>query len=414
MGISRRSFIGFGAAAAICRRTLSAEGSARGVPERNRRPYADLDWSKIKQIKTTSHGHCTHQKMLDKFLARNFEFLTISNYYPSAPTCPGKTFRKFHYHVHHDWPVCVKGKWIDGPFDWNRIVEPWKDEIHKWHKKDYPFKEGEPLFPNWPDGMLEAPNAEHHNFIDPVTNRGVDGLHMCAPGSTFRSGTIDAHGIYGTTRRGYCSGLHERWGIALPKIFNQLVIPTGGGVTINHPRWTGLDFDVMERLLDFDPRVLGIEVYNFSSGKRKDFPYSDYWSLDYWDHALSGGRQCFGFSVPDWDPSRGVNVLCVEELSLKACLESYRQGNFYGAVFGDVARFTRIAFDGTLFVVMTDQPCTFALHSRKGIVATKKRATEFRWELPAGQAIDHVFLRLMAYPEANIDEVLFTQPQMLV
>ena len=66
-------------------------GSATGnapVPPRNRRPYADVDWSKVQEVHTTSHGHCENQKMLDAYLDRGFEFLTISSYYPSAPTMP--------------------------------------------------------------------------------------------------------------------------------------------------------------------------------------------------------------------------------------------------------------------------------------------------------------------------------------
>ena len=410
-GLTRRNFIGGTLAAATLggARAFAAEGDGG----RNRRPYAGVDWTKAQQIRTTSHGHCVNQKMLDTFLARGFEFLTISNYYPSAPTLPGKTFRSYHYHVHHDWPVMVNGRRTEGPFDWNRIIGPWKDELTGSFRAEYPFREGGPLFPNWPDGLLEAPNAEHHNFTDPLTRKRVGGLHICAPGSNFRSGTCDAHGRYRTDRRGYCSGSGEPWDVAIGRMLDALVYPEGGGVTINHPRWSRLDFDLLPRLLDFDPRVLGIEVYNFSGGKKCDYVWSDCWSEDYWDFVLRTGRQCFGFSVPDWDPKRGVNVLLPKERTVRSCLEAYRLGNFYGAVFGDVAKFTRLAFDGRTFEATTDVPCGFALISAEGIVASAYKAKSFSWTLPDGEEKKHVYLRLKAYPTANIDEVLFTQPQML-
>ena len=413
-----------GAAAAMPGFAQAANGekaaAPRDVPPRNRRPYSGLDWSKVQRIKTTSHGHCTGQGMLDVYMKRGFEFLTISNYYPSAPTYPGKTFRKFHYHVNHDWPVVVNGKLTPGPFDWNKIIEPFKDEIHKWHKKDYPFKEGGPLYPNWPDGILEAPNAEHHNIIDPATGRGVGGLHMCAPGSAFKSGTIDAHGIYATIKRGYCSGMRERWDVALPKIFEQLIVPDGGGVTINHPTWTKLSRDMLARLLDFDPRVLGIEVLECCGVN----------SENYWDWALATGRQCFGFFVPDWGANKevkggidrkrdfGVNVLCVEERTVEACLRAYRQGNFYGAAHGlDELAFTNISFDGKTLYAQTDRPANLEVITARGVVKSVK-GTSIEWTVtPDGSCVGpkvDVFARVRAKSADDVGETLFSQAMMLV
>jgi hypothetical protein len=92
-------------------------------------------------------------------------------------------------------------------------------------------------------------------------------------------------------------------------------------------------------ILDHDPRVLGIEV--LQAGRNSE---------NYWDWALATGRQCFGFFVPDWSIKKeifGVNVLCVEERTVNACLKAYREGNFYGAAHGlDELAFTRLSFDG--------------------------------------------------------------------
>ena len=99
--MKRREFIALAATAAATAHAATGEGRAparpnaggsqlaatagTAVPPRNRRPYADVDWSKVQEVHTTSHGHCENQKMLDAYLDRGFELLTISNYYPSAP-----------------------------------------------------------------------------------------------------------------------------------------------------------------------------------------------------------------------------------------------------------------------------------------------------------------------------------------
>lgn len=247
------------------------------------------------------------------------------------------------------------------------------------------------------DGVLEAPNAEHWGFIDPKSGLAMDDVHMCAPGSSCSSG----------------EKFDLPWNLAIGKLVAGLVFPEGGGVTINHPRWSHIPYETVNRLLDVDPRVLGIEVYNCSCGNREAWPWSDSWSEDYWDHALATGRQCFGFSVPDWDIDRaGVNVLVVPEKTVRACLAAYRRGDFYCAVLGTVAKFTLIAFDGRTFAAATDVPCAFELVSRKGVVGTAT-GTSFSWRLPDRTETEHVFLRLRARPEANGDELLFTQPQML-
>ena len=61
------------------RPTLNAQPTPR-----NRHPYQGIDWATAHQIRGTTHVHCTNQADLDEILKR-IEFLTLSNYYPSAP-----------------------------------------------------------------------------------------------------------------------------------------------------------------------------------------------------------------------------------------------------------------------------------------------------------------------------------------
>ena len=72
--------------------------------------------------------HCKTQEDLDEILKR-IEFLTISNYYPSAPWCPLAKMTENYWRVHHAFPVMVKGKRTEGPFVWNRIVGQWISQL---------------------------------------------------------------------------------------------------------------------------------------------------------------------------------------------------------------------------------------------------------------------------------------------
>ena len=313
MTATRRGLIGgAGAAFAALAVTDLCAAARAAVAPRNRRPYAGLDWSKVVRVKTTSHGHCMHQRALDVYLKRGFGLLTLSNYYPSAPWWPLSKMTENYWRLHHDHPVMVNGRRIKGPFDWNKIIDPWKHTLDPlavkkkpdWAAK-YPFVEGKKLFKPLPPGVLEAPNAEHHSFLL-EDGRPATSLHICAPGSAFASGTFDAHNLAKTASHGYNYGSGEFWGTAIDRMVEGLIHPDGGGVTINHPSWTKLDRELMLKILDHDPRVLGIEVIEDSGHN----------SENYWDWALSTGRQCFGFFVPDWHISNkvfGVNVLCVQE-----------------------------------------------------------------------------------------------------
>ena len=416
--MKRREFMMLGAAGAMMPGMANASDAAKksdaivkhDAPPRNRRPYAGLDWTKVQRVKTTSHGHCTGQKMLDAYLKRGFGLITMSNYYPSAPYVPAAKMTSGYYRMHHEHPVMVKGVRTDGPFDWNKIISGWKDKLDPKVAKGFPLREGGKMFKPLPEGVLEAPNAEHHGFRL-ANGRSAGSLHMCAPGSAFASGTFDAHDVFKTLSHGYHYGSGEFWGTAIDRMIAGMIYPDGGGVTINHPTWTKLDRELMLKILDWDPRVLGIEVIEDSGHN----------SENYWDWALSTGRQCFGLFVPDWHiygKVFGVNVLCVQERTVHACLKAYRDGNFYGALVGlDALAFTSIAFDGKRVTATTDKPARFEVITARGVVKEAK-GTEVVWDVvPNGSSVGpqvDVFVRVKAYATDGSDEVLFSQPFMLV
>ena len=414
--MNRREFIALSAAGVIAGGAKAAEtprwkppaGCKRLVtteaPPRNRRPYAGVDWSRALRVNTTSHGHCLDKWKLEKYLKHNFGLMTISNYYPSAPTMPGATIRKNHiYHRTHK--VNYKDKLVDPPKDWTAVVAAHPELISAEGKKKYPIVEDSSLmFPNWPKDMLEAPNAEHHRFWPVPT------LHLCAPGSAYASGTFDKWNMYGTGTQGYCPGSGERWYVAVDRLINGLIQPDGGGVTINHPSWSHLDRNFIAELLDWDPRVLGIEVLEAGHN-----------SEHYWDWILSTGRQCFGFFVPDWstdnDKMFGVNVLVVPEKTVEACLRAYRQGCFYGAAQGyGRLNFTSLSFDGKTVRATVDRPARLEVKTARGVVKEVK-AAEIAWDVPEtkpwqGAPIE-IFARVKAYSIDGDGEILFSQPFML-
>ena len=123
--------------------------------------------------------------------------------------------------------------------------------------------------------------------------------------------------------------------------------------------------------------------------------------------------------MPDWHVQNkvfGVNVLCVQEKTLHACLKAYREGNFYGALNGlDELAFTRILFDGKTVTAATDKPARFEVITARGVVKEEK-GTEVSWTVdedrPWKGVRTHIFARVKAYALDGSEEVLFSQPFM--
>lgn len=157
--LNRRNFLKTSAAAAAVGVSANIAGTAahastKSPAPRNPRPYSNVDWDSAIQIYTTTHGHVKNQSMLNKFLERDYEFLTISNYYPSAPYYPMSKMTRHYYRLHHDHPVMFRGTLTNGPFDWNAILKPWIDTLDEEYRNRYPFKEGGPLFTEYPADLM--------------------------------------------------------------------------------------------------------------------------------------------------------------------------------------------------------------------------------------------------------------------
>ncbi len=376
------------------------------MTERNRNPYAGINWEKCCRITGCTHMHCTSAEILKQYLNQGLGFATLSNYYPSAPWYPLAALRENFFKVRQTG--YIRGEeWRKDTLDINAAIAAWQDKLAPEEKAQLPFREGKLLFPELPENLPEAPNAEHHWFSD----AGI-WLHIASPGCTLASGSFDIGGKFGMERYGKIRlGAPVPWREGFRKLLDSAIVPDGGGLVINHPTWSHLPVDFLCEMLDFDPRVLGMEIYNHNS--RDDF--SDF-SDTLWDAVLSTGRQCFGFCVQDHpDPNRqwrGKIILLAEEWTAESCLKAMRQGRFYGAISGNGLRFEYLDFDGRTLRARCNHKAVFQLISKTGVIGDNVLGNEFSYTVPENQRSRHVYLRLTAQ-EGREEEKLFAQPFML-
>lgn len=210
-----------------------------------------------------------------------------------------------------------------------------------------PYADLAEYFTNIPSYAISSPNAEHHGF-------NVSRCHLNGLGSTLKTGNPR-----GTSPVGMATIGISTWSGAIDAILRYLQFNDAGGVTINHPIWTGLPIDLAKKMLDHDPRVLGIEICNevghwetYHTTEDLPNPYA----LEYWDNILITGRRCWGFCVPDHEIERsknwtGRNILLTNDKTNYGCLKAYREGHFYSKIFNSDLDFTSISLaDHTLQV----------------------------------------------------------------
>jgi hypothetical protein len=380
-------------------------------------PYERVDWSKSQQIASATHIHIANQEKLDRVCSVfKLKHIPLSNYYPSAPWYPPEKMRQNQYRVSQPWGVVfhstpgdrATGKFIEGPLDWNKIImDPktgWYNELPPEKKSQLPFKVGGPVFTNIPEGLIFSPNAEHHGF----TNAPTRATHVNAVGSLFCSGTFDARDEFLLASHGYSSGMGQTWEVGFKNIIDRLLFSDGGGITVNHPVWSGLKSEQVSQLLDFDPRVLGIEVYNDSSGMGNP---NRGWSLQVWDEILKTGRSCLGFFTPDHGLGRGKNVLLVPEFNERECLRAYRQGAFFGSVKNETSelRFTNITIENDRLIAETNEKVTLKVYTNKGVESPVGNGNIYEYKLPLrnGQS-DINYLRIQAWNSTS--DQIFSQP----
>ena len=156
------------------------------MEQRNRNPYANVDWENCLRLTGDTHVHCTEMKHYERLLRTGIDFLTLSNYYPSAPYWPLAKMTRNYYRCHHEhglmmghnamtdlYSPVVDGKFVPGPFDWNKILDGWKDEIEEEYRSKLPFVELMALAVVTIWEMLRGTEIEP-DVIIPMTNQHIE------------------------------------------------------------------------------------------------------------------------------------------------------------------------------------------------------------------------------------------------
>ncbi|MGI6088148.1 MAG: hypothetical protein ACOYCD_09470 [Kiritimatiellia bacterium] len=356
-----------------------------------RNPYAGLDWDKVEYMHSMSHQHGA-AKEVDYLYSRGYRHFPISNYYPSKPfyPAPEKLMQKYPDAVFA--PNAEQHSCTDINIHWNAVGSFYTTGgrlrakiVHTNAPFEHVFTEATVYDPDhepwrsiyWTDIRFKAMDESEAEVkltvdgalaIDRATGqplpesriyqrsiRSVKPIRVVEkpimlrvmeknvrvrldfdPAAVQLKAFSLAQGVQRPWRDAFSAALDGALRDGEGKPLEGLQYADGGGITINHP---GLSLAAYLPLLDFDPRVLGIEVWNdhYPLGGQRG---ADMGFYELWDNILRTGRRCFGFFVNDHQYyGRGRNVLLVppmQDLPMaereRNALRAYRQGRFFGLV----------------------------------------------------------------------------------
>lgn len=361
--------------------------SAPEHPERRADPYAEVDWDTFETLHSASHLHA-HWNQGEREIAAGMGLghLPFSDYYPSAPAYPPSPDLTAAYpqaiHApnaeHHNVRYtgvhfnALGSMYRTGMFapvraDWSRPpVRHSFDHIVRFEGAARPW-EGVYLLQvdfgaaqpgRTPELHVTVDGAREceRNTLQIVGDGRIHELVMSAPREIVLCADATVIGLElnydpsatRVTRAQLAQGVHRPWADAFTAALDGdavgpdgrpaegLLYEDGGGLTLNHP--TSVNVDLWKQMLDADPRVLGIEVWNqhFWFGIEPHSPHMHFYNL--WETLLSDGRQVFGFFVKDHATyGRGRNVLLMPPLAEldpaereREALRAYRDGRFFG------------------------------------------------------------------------------------
>lgn len=243
--------------------------------------------------------------------------------------------------------------------------------------------------------IIGGPNAEHFDFTG-----GAVG-HYNAYGSEFVSGTAS-------------TGYGGPWNSFADEALAELLYPNGGGIVWNHPALGGTISEFFKSYLDYDDRVLGLEVYNHLA----EWYFSgEGWALGQWHKMMVTGRRCFGFftldhwyNVPGHPDAAGVNRLLVPAAYSgqtrtereQALMEAYREGRFYGCVDFDSPTLVDFTADATEVTVEFDASCDITfVWARKNDPSARTSAITTGTTATFALSGDEVYVRAVGQTSAT-------------
>ena len=219
-------------------------------------------------------------------------------------------------------------------------------------------------------GILASPNAEHAYFTGSSTH-----VHLNSVGSFLMSDTDSKYD--GTVLDMICDTL------------STLKMQSGGGVTINHPKWSGLSKDQIIPMI-VTGGVIAIEIYNASCELSNNTGYA----LDIWDAILSEGVQVYGVAVPDHEaqyrPAEnrqpfGYNHVLVVNETEDEILSAYRLGHFYTTLLNDGLTLSNVNLSNTgLYSIEVSEASTFTFTTATRSVAISEASTSADFQTEEG------------------------------
>lgn len=243
-----------------------------------------------------------------------------------------------------------------------------------------------PIFGSEEKDIVISANSEQKRFFNMR-------MHVSALGSTFES----------------ADGIYLKWKAGFDKILDNLLLDDGGGIVINHPSFSKLPVSALKRMLDYDNRVLGIEVWNNTAESIN----GSGWSLKKWDALLRTGRRCLGFFVSDHAQYKtseflGRNILLVDKQLEVDLLQAYRNGTFYGALKGSGLRFENISIKDDMLNIQTNKAQEIIFITESGIVK-KAQGNHAAFKLPQTKdRYNLTYIRVEASDDKG--ERIFSQP----
>ena len=184
-----------------------------------------------------------------------------------------------------------------------------------------------PSFPTYPiekyfsntGDAIASPNAEHFGFSDSASS-----VHLNSLGSflTCKDG-------------GFVGAVSDM----VSDTLKTLRLNCGGGVTLNHPTWSGVTKALAKSYIATGG-IIAMEIWNATCEQLNSKGYS----LDLWDEILSDGIQIYGTAVPDHEaqyrPNEdrhpfGYNHMLVINETEEEILTAYRMGTFYSSLYDD-------------------------------------------------------------------------------
>lgn len=359
-------------------------------------PYEQIDWKNIHYLHSGSHLHSRSQKDWEDIYDMGIRHFALSNYYPSKPTLPlpaeflrgredivvspnaehhSSTDHNLHFTTIGSFYTKGYGRGLSTVFDVDWEKSPFEYtflDLNLFDPEGHAPGEGvyrldlrrDAVNPGAGDKIEVSLTVEGAVQCDPHTfelieggrienkiyyGAGQDVIYFCVTSAEVYMRIEFDSETTRIDRMRVMQGTNRPWQQAYREALNGdrkdedgtpiegLQYLDGGGIIINHPRHP---VDDTFEMLNFDKRVLGVEVWNHRRwfGLEKEEPHMSYY--DHWDEVLTNGYRAYGFFVKDHKiRGRGRNILLVPKPGgrtaqnrEKDALVAYRQGEFFGSL----------------------------------------------------------------------------------